>query len=394
MKATTRALHTRVDPAQALPAVTPLFQNSAFTAESPYFYTRKNNPNIAELEEVVRTLEGAEHAVAVSCGMAAIYAAVDLLSLGDLIVVNRHTYGCTLRLFDRLQVRRGLRVVNLDLTTAEGVAQLPPGTAMVFFETPTNPFLRTVPIAEVVARTRETSPDALVVVDNTWATPLFQRPLEHGADISLHSATKYFSGHSDVMGGVLLTNRTDVHSEVLQTRFYGGLVLDPHSAWLLRRSLQTLELRMARHQETTRELVEFLRARPQIRRCYHPEVDGRQLTGYGGIVFIEFQPNLAPFHDEFVSALTLFGTGTGMAAVTSMVARPYTGSHASLSPDEKTQMGLGPDLVRLCFGLEHVDDLKADLSAALEAAERKAERGEGQPEEARELAGASAAHGG
>jgi cystathionine gamma-lyase / homocysteine desulfhydrase len=367
MKPTTSALHCRVDATDALPSVTPLYQSSAFEAGSPYFYTRKDNPNIAEFETLIASLEGAAHGIAVSTGMAAISLTLQLLSPGDTLVANKDVYGCSYKLFQRFAAHFGIDLKILDLSTEEGLAQVPPDTRMVIFETPTNPFLKTIDIAGISAMLKKENPDSLVVVDNTWATPLFQHPLELGADISLHSATKYFSGHSDVMGGILLTDRADLHDALRSSRFYNGPVMDPHSAWLLRRSMQTFAIRMKHHYEVAADIKDFLATLPQVERVYYPKIDGRQLTGYGGLIFFDLHKDLVARYSEFARALKLFNTGTGMACVTSMVAQPYSGSHASMTPEEKEEMGLGKGLVRLSIGLEDPEDLKRDLAEALAA---------------------------
>lgn len=358
----TRALHTRVDTSNARPTVTPIYQTSAFQQGSGFFYSRSNNPNSQELEDVVRTLARAEYAIATCTGMAAISLVANLLRPGDTLVVNRLTYGCSYRYFQRLGEQRGLEVVTLDLTNPAGIAAIPTRARMVFFETPTNPFLQTVPIRAVSNRVGR---DTLVVVDNTWATPLHQKPLQHGAAISLHSATKYFGGHSDVMGGLILTDDGPLAATLREERFYTGVTLDPHSSWLIRRSLQTLPLRMAHHVRSTRLLADFLAGCPQVKKVYEPHVDGQQLTAYGGIIFIELADRLEHKYGALASALELFTTGTGMAAVSAMVAQPCTGSHASLTDDERKAMGIGPGLVRLCFGLEDPEDLRADLARGL-----------------------------
>jgi cystathionine beta-lyase/cystathionine gamma-synthase len=361
----TQALHERGETVRGRSVVTPLYQCSAFHSDSPYFYTRKNNPNIAELETVMRLLEGSEHALAVTTGMTAISLVLDLLVPDDVLVVNTDIYGCSYKLFQRLSERRQFSVQWLDLSQEAGLSSISKSARMIIFETPTNPYLKTIKIAHV----RQQAPNALIVVDNTWATPLFQQPLNHGADISLHSATKYLSGHSDVMGGFILTNREELDADLRASRFYTGGILDPHSAWLLRRSIQTLEIRMNSHVETARRIRDFLASRPQVARVYFPEVDGQQLLDYGGILFFQFRAGLADRYEAFAKALTLFDTGTGMACVTSMVAQPYTGSHASMTTEEKAAIGLGRDLIRLSFGLEHADDLEADLAAAFAAVE-------------------------
>lgn len=366
----TRALHRRIDQTVARPTVTPLYQASAFSADSPYFYTRKANPNSEELEQVLACLEEAACGVTATTGMTAISLVASLLRPGDHVVLGKYIYGCTYKSFQRLSQSRGVRLTTLDLSRPEEVERMPADASLVFFETPTNPFLKSVSIADVARRAKAANPLALVVVDNTWATPLFQRPLEHGADVSLYSATKYFSGHSDVMGGALVLNRRDLAGCLREERFYTGGILDPHSAWLLRRSLQTLPLRMREHERVTGLMADFLGEQPQIARVYAPRVDGRQLRGYGGILFCDLREDLVDRYEDFTRALRLFDTGTGMASVTSMAARPYTGSHASLTDEEKARMGIGRGLVRLCFGMEEVEDLKRDLRQALEGIAR------------------------
>jgi cystathionine gamma-lyase/cystathionine gamma-lyase/homocysteine desulfhydrase len=370
MKPISRSLHTTIDIEGAMPSVTPIFQVSGFEAGSPYFYSRKNNPNVAELEQAAATLESAPHAVAFPTGMSALAAVLDLLRPGDRLLVNRLVYGCSFRLFQRLAQRRGLELVVADLSQPE---QLPDVEfAMAVLETPTNPFLRTVGIRRLADRLRARSPSVLIVVDNTWATPMYQHPLEHGADFSVHSCTKYLSGHTDVMGGIVMVDRPELRDELIDYRFYQGAVMDPNSAWLLRRSLQTLQVRLRAQGATTRLMRDFLEARPEVAEVYYPEIDGKQLTDYGGILFFRFAAAYRNAYSAFASSLKLFGTGTGMACVTSMVAQPFNGSHASMTEAEKQAIGLGQDLVRLCFGLEDPEDLELDLSrafAALEPAE-------------------------
>ncbi len=365
----TKALHTRIETKNANPAVTPIYQCSAFETDSPFFYTRKDNPNVAELEETVRILEGANFGVASSCGMAAINMILELLKPGDTLIVDPYIYGCSFRLFQRISERRNIKLKTADFSTQQGLEQISSKTQMVFFETPTNPFLKTVDIQKVSDRLKSLNPEGIVAVDNTWATPLFQRPLKYGADVSLHSGTKYFSGHSDVMSGMTLTNRKDLVNEFRDIRFYGGAILAPYSAWLTRRSLQTLNLRLEKQQQITIEMRDFLRKQSQIAKVYYPDVDGKQLTGYGGILFFEFSNGLERHYQKFIQSLKLFNTGTGMACVTSMVAQPYTGSHASMTCEEKKQIGLGENLVRLCFGLENPNDLKKDLANAFKVIE-------------------------
>jgi len=361
----TKALRHRIDIAETKPATTPVFQASAFEADSPYFYTRKANPNVREFEEVVALLEESRFGCGVSTGMAAIQCVLNLLKPGQTLVINSLIYGCSYQHFHRFSERLGLKLLVLDLTHDSGVAEVPADTAMIFLESPTNPFLKTIDLKKLDSLRKKKCPEALIVVDNTWAGPLCQKPLNFGADVSLHSATKYFSGHSDVMGGILLSNRSELDEFFKAERFFGGCILDPHAAWLLRRSLQTYELRTREQQRVAIEMKKFLIELPQVEKVYYPEIDGEQLTGYPGILFFDLKASYGDSYIKFRDQLKLFGTGTGMACVTSMVAQPYSGSHASMNDADKAKMGLGKGLIRLCFGLEDPEDLKTDIKQAL-----------------------------
>lgn len=362
----TQALHYRIDNAQTHPVATPIYQNSAFSADSPYFYTRKSNPNCVELEGALALLEQCRHVISTTTGMSAISMVLNLLRPGDHLVINQLIYGCSYKLFQQFTAQFNIKLSIVDLTQAAWLDHIPNDVTMVLFETPTNPFLKTIPIQRVAEQVKQINPCALIVVDNTWATSLFQKPLQHDADISLASATKFISGHSDVMGGIIATDNDALAEQLLAIRFYHGCILDPHSAWLLRRSLHTLPLRMREHVRTTTALCEFLRTCPEVHRLYVPTTDASQLTNYGGIIFFEFSDALADRYRAFSQALTLFDTGTGMACVSSMVAQPWSGSHASMQAHEKSAMGLHQNLVRLCFGLEDVTDLITDIQQAFE----------------------------
>ena len=360
----TRALHHRVETQGAAPAVTPLFQNSAFEATSPYFYTRKENPNSREVAEVVALLEGAPYGLAVTTGMTAIHIMMSLYKPGAHVVINDCIYGCSFRYFQRLAARQWIRLTVLDLSKRENIERLPSDVDLVFFETPTNPFLREIDIAAVSSAVRMRNEKALIVVDNTWATPILQKPLDFGADMSIYSATKYFSGHSDVMGGFITMKRSDIFQRLHEERFYTGQILDPHSSWLLRRSLQTLQPRLRAHGETTTAMTAWLKQRPEVARVYAPPLGGQQLMGPAGIIFFEFHKKYDGAYTQFRDQLKIFNTGTGMACVTSMVAQPFSGSHASMSEADRRAMGIDENLVRLSFGMEDLRDLQADLDQA------------------------------
>lgn len=363
MKNTTKSIHTRANVDKVFPAATPIYQNSAFESESDYFYSRLNNPNVAELEEAIAILEKAEFGLATTTGMSAIQLSLTLLKPGQKILVNKHVYGCSFKLFQWYAEHYGLELFVSDLSKAELDKDLP-AMDFIFFETPTNPFLFTIDIAKITNYFKTKNPNCIVVVDNTWATPLYQSPCALGADISLHSATKYLSGHSDVMGGVLLSNDEKIAQELRSRRFYTGANLDPHSAWLLRRSLHTLEIRLERQAKTTLKLVDYLKTRKEVVKVYYPKVDGTQLTNYATLVFMDLTDEVIENYSILCKNLKLFSTGTGMACVTSMIAQPFTGSHASMDECEKEDMGLDKNTIRLSFGMEDPDDLIEDLKHA------------------------------
>ena len=365
MKNKTVSTHTRANVRKAFPAATPIYQNSAFESQSDYFYSRLNNPNVAELEDAIRVLEDTDYGLATTTGMSAIQLTLSLLKPGQRILVNKHVYGCSFKLIQWYTEHYGLELVVTDLSL-ESIDEKLKEMDMVFFETPTNPFLYTIDIAKVSKHFKALKSTCLLVIDNTWATPLYQSPCSFGGDISLHSATKYISGHSDVMGGILLTNRKDLADELRSRRFYTGANLDPNSAWLLRRSLHTLDVRLERQAINTKRLVDYLKTKNEVKKVYYPKVDGTQLTNYATLIFIDLDSNIIDNYSKFCSYLKLFSTGTGMACVTSMIAQPYTGSHASMDNCEKEDMGLDKSTIRLSFGMEDPEDLMNDLENAFE----------------------------
>jgi cystathionine beta-lyase/cystathionine gamma-synthase len=362
----TQLLHCKVDDKNASPVVTPIYQNSAFRSESPYFYTRKDNPNTKELENLFSILEDAPFSVVATTGMSAIYLTLNLLKPNSTLLINKDIYGCSYKLFQKFSDQFNIKLLIIDLSIKENIDNLRGHIDLVFFETPTNPFLKTIDIKYVSDKIKNINPNSLIVVDNTWATPIYQLPLKFGADISLYSATKYFSGHSDVMGGMILTNSELLYTKLKELRFYSGAILAPQSAWLLRRSMQTFAIRMKEHNSTTLIVKNFLMKCKQVEKVYYPFIDGNQLKGYGTLIFFDLRSDLVEKYPLFANTLKLFDTGTGMACVTSMVAQPYSGSHASMSDSEKAEMNLSKKLIRLSFGLETPSDLIQDLKNAFE----------------------------
>ena len=367
MRDGTALVRHKHDYSAARPVATPIFQTSAFRSGDPHFYTRSSNPNFCEMEEILVALEKtpAAQAVLLSSGMAAIAATLSLLKPGDQLVVCELIYGCSYRLFSDFCEHLNIDLVLADLT--DPVVQkkvITSETSMVFFETPTNPFLKTINIQDVSDRLHQLNPEGIVVVDNTWATPLNQKPLQFGADIAVYSGSKFFGGHSDLIIGAVTTRHAELGKKLKAYRFYHGALPDPFGAWLLRRSMQTLGIRLERHKRNSELIAQYLRQNAHVSHVYLPEIDGKQLTDYGCLLFMDVKTDEHAQINAFMDALTLFDQGTPMASVASAVANPFYGSHLSMSPEEKERIGLDEFVVRLSIGLEEPDDLIADLEQA------------------------------
>ncbi len=373
LKKETLLVRAKMRFADADPISTPIFQTSAFRSGDPYFYTRNTNPNFQEVEDLFNRLDHGAGAVLYASGMGAIDAVLGLLQPGDKLLVHSLIYGCSYRFLSDHAERLKLRIEFLDLSDSKALAKvLDARTKMVFFETPTNPFLRTINIRQIASVAKKKNPACWVVVDNTWATPLFQNPLELGADVAVYSCSKFFSGHSDLILGVAIARDREVVESLRKKRFYSGAVPDPFAAWLLRRSLQTLDVRLQRHVENTRRVLKFLGGHPAVKSICFPDVDGKQLRDYGGMLFFNLadDPEGAKA-DRFAGALRLFDRGTSLASVGSAVAVPYTGSHLSMTEVEKARIGLDRSLIRLSIGIESGDDLIADINSAIAQAQKK-----------------------
>ncbi|RKZ38261.1 MAG: PLP-dependent transferase [Gammaproteobacteria bacterium] len=365
MKDSTIAVREKIDFSKSNPISTPIFQASAFRSGDPNFYSRNTNPNFEELESVLAKLDNAEFSVTLSSGMAAIASVIHLLVPGNEILVCSLIYGCTYRFLNDYCNKMGITIVFDDITNhKKAIAKISKKTTMVFFETPTNPFLKTIDIKLITDTLKRINPNGLIVVDNTWATSMKQKPLDFGADIALYSGSKFFSGHSDVLIGAVTTNNAELYQVIKQYRFYHGAVPDAFSAWLTRRSLQTLEIRLNRHEESTKYIIDFLKKQNLVSNIYFPTIDGVQLKAYGCLLFFEL--NVERYDDVkvFMDALELFDQGTSMASVASAVANPFYGSHLSMTSEEKLTISLNEYVIRLSIGLEDPDDLISDLDAA------------------------------
>lgn len=376
----TRAIHVGQEPdAETGAVMPPIYATSTFAQVRPgetrgYDYTRSGNPNFTRLGRTLASLEGGEHATVFGNGMAAITAVLSTLSSGDLVLAEENVYGCTFRIFARVFEKFGVRVRYVDFADPASygeIAATPP--ALVWLESPTNPMLKILDIAAISAEAAKVG--APVLVDNTFASPFFQRPLELGATLSLSSTTKYVNGHSDCLGGVVVTNDAEWQEKMVFAQKAVGLNPSPFDTWLVQRGVKTLALRMRQHHESALAIAERLEGCPAARWVRHPfldshpqvEVARRQMSGGSGIVTLELDADLAAT-TAFVSGLEIFALAESLGGIESLVDHPASMTHASIPRAEREAIGIRDGLVRLSVGIEHVDDLVADLDRGLRAA--------------------------
>ena len=342
--------------------------------ESGHFYTRISNPTLAQLESRMATLEGGEAAVAFSSGMGAIAATFwTLLRPGDEVIVSQTLYGCTFALLHHGIGEFGIKVRHVDLADLDALrAALSPATRMIYCETPANPNLQLIDIA-AVAKIAHQQANVTMVVDNTYCTPYLQRPLELGADVVVHSATKYLSGHGDITAGIAVSR----HDLAQRIRLQGlkdltGAVLSPQDAFLLMRGLKTLALRMDRHCSNAQAVAEALQAHPAVESVTYPglrsfpqyELAARQMKLSGGMIAFELKGGIAT-GKRFMNALKLFSRAVSLGDAESLAQHPASMTHSTYTPEERAQHGIAEGLVRLSVGLEDIADLLADIEQAL-----------------------------
>lgn len=379
MRFATKAIRSGqpVDPATGS-IIVPIYQTVNFIFDDigrphNFEYSRSDNPTRSALEQCLAALEEAEYGLAFSSGMAAVDAVLSLLRPGDHVVSSEHIYGGTFRLFEKVYVPRGVRFSYVDGTAPEAfAAALRPETRLVWIETPANPLLQLVDV-EAVADISH-SKGVKLVADNTFASPYFQRPLAQGADIVLHSTTKYISGHSDVIGGAVLTRDAQLFEQI---RFYqnaAGAVPGPQDCWLSLRGLKTLAVRMRQHEANARRIAEFLAGDPRVEEVLYPglprhpqhELAKRQMDGFGAIVSFRLPGGQAQVR-RFIKAVRLFLFAESLGGVESLVCHPATMSHGTLTPVERERIGIRDGTLRLSVGIEDADDLMEDLDQALES---------------------------
>jgi cystathionine gamma-lyase len=377
----TRVIHAGQSPDPSTGAVMPpIYATSTYVQSSPgvhqgYEYSRTQNPTRMAWERCLADLESGTHGFAFASGMAAIATLLELLDAGSHVVAMDDLYGGTGRLFNRVRARSaGLRVSYADLAEPAALGQaLQDDTRMVWIETPTNPMLKLVDIAAVSAEAKEHG--ALVVVDNTFASPWSQRPLELGADIVVHSATKYLNGHSDVVGGIVAVCDAALAEQLAFLQNSIGAVAGPFDSFLALRGVKTLALRMERHNANGLTVARWLEGRPEVERVIYPWLDShpqhelarRQMAGGGGIVSFVIRGGLDSAR-RFLEACSIFTLAESLGGVESLVNHPAIMTHASVPAATRARLGISDSLVRLSVGIEDGDDLLADLEQALAAA--------------------------
>jgi cystathionine beta-lyase/cystathionine gamma-synthase len=356
--------------------ITPIYQTSTYVQDAlgehkGFEYARTQNPTRSALEGNLAAIEGGKAAFAFASGMAAESAVMTLLQAGDHVVVTDNTYGGTYRLFERVLRKYQFDFTYVDTSDLEATrAAFRPSTKMLFVETPTNPVLRLTDLAAVCELAH--SKGAFVVVDNTFASPYVQRPIAFGADIVVHSTTKFLNGHSDSVGGAAIAVRED-HIEWLKfVQNAEGAILGPMDAWLVLRGTKTLPLRMERHNANAQILAEYLERHPKVVRVYYPglpthpqhELARRQMRGFGGIISFE----LGSFEHarRFLNSVELMALAESLGGVETLISHPASMTHASVPPDRRAHIGITEEMVRVSVGIEDVDDLIADLSQALD----------------------------
>ncbi|HEY8297799.1 MAG TPA: cystathionine gamma-synthase [Candidatus Baltobacteraceae bacterium] len=385
MKFSTKAIHVGqgADPTTGA-TIVPIYQTSTYTQEAVgshkgFDYSRTVNPTRVALEAQLAALEGAEYGSAFASGMAATAAVLNLLSAGDHAIVTDDLYGGTYRLFSRVLARYGLEFTYVDMADIDAVrAAIKPNTKLFWIETPTNPLLKLIDIRAVCALRK---PGQIVAVDNTFASPYFQQPLALGADIVVHSTTKYIGGHSDVIGGAALTSNREFHDLIKFHQNAVGGVPSPNDAWLTMRGAKTLAIRMREHARNAQAVAEFLEAHAEVDRVYYPglpshpqhDLAKRQMSGFGGMVsFTLHGPEQRAI--DFASRMHYFSLAESLGGVESLICHPARMTHGSIPKEDREKRGVTDGLLRLSVGIEDIDDLLEDLRGALERTVREPAR--------------------
>ena len=376
MSNATQLIHSiPVDPLTGALSV-PIYQTSTYVQEAPgvnkgYDYARSNNPTRGTLEDIIARLEKGSVGIAFGSGLAAIDAVVKLLKAGDEILAVDDIYGGAFRLFTHIYEKFGIKVNYVDTTHAENVFNaITPNTRLIWLETPTNPTLKVSDIA-AIARIAKTH-SCLLCVDNTFASPAFQQPLTLGADIVVHSATKYLGGHSDLIAGLVVTREKELGDKIKFIQNASGAILAPFDSWLVIRGIETLHLRVHQHGRNAQAVAEFLETHPAVDNVYYPglkthrnhDIARKQSKGFGGIVSFSLKNDTEEAATAFVTNTSYFKLAESLGGVKSLLCHPAQMTHKSIPPEKRRAAGVADSLIRLSVGLEEVEDLVADLEQA------------------------------
>ena len=378
MKLATKMIHAGAHPDPSTGAImTPIFQTSTYVQEAPgkhkgFEYARSQNPTRQALEEALAVIENGKFGLAFSSGVAATDAVIKLLQPGDEVIAANDMYGGTYRLFTKVFEKFGIKFLYTDTTDPKNIESLvTENTKLVWLETPTNPLMNITDIAAVSAITK--SKKILLCVDNTFASPYLQNPLDHGADIVMHSATKYLGGHSDVIQGALIMNDADLREKLYFIQKSCGAVPGPMDCFLVLRGIKTLHLRMQRHSENGAKIANHLRKHPKIDKVFwcgfedHPgyAVAKKQMRDFGGMMSFTLKDDSDSAARKVLSSTKLFSLAESLGGVESLINHPSSMTHASIPREERIKNGLTDGLIRLSVGVEDADDLIADLDNAI-----------------------------
>lgn len=378
MKFATRVIHAGMEPDPSTGAIIPpIYQTSTFVQAAPgdnkgYEYARSANPTRKALETALASIENARFALSFSSGVAASDAVIRLLLPGDEVIAANDMYGGTFRLFSKIFEKTGIHFHYVNMQNPENIRSLVNGkTKLIWAETPTNPLMNIVDLAAVASLAKEKN--ILFCVDNTFASPYLQNPLDLGADIVIHSATKYLGGHSDVIHGCLMMNDATLRDQLYFIQKSCGAVPGPQDCFLVLRGIKTLELRMIRHCDNGIKIAHWLRKNKKINRVYwcgftdHPgyAIASRQMRGFGGMISFELKNDSTEETKRVLSATRLFSLAESLGGVESLISHPSSMTHASIPREERIKNGLSDSLIRISAGIEDADDLIEDLDQAI-----------------------------
>lgn len=378
MKFGTKAIHAGVEPDPSTGAImTPIFQTSTYVQESPakhkgYAYARGANPTRNQLQKNIAALENGKFGLCFSSGMGATDAVIKLLNPGDEVITSNDLYGGSYRMFTKVYERFGIKFHFIDLTKAENITSyLNKNTKLLWLETPSNPLMRIIDIQACAAIAKKNN--ILVAVDNTFASPYLQNPLDLGADIVMHSVTKYLGGHSDVIMGALVSNDEKIHQDLAFIANSCGAVPGPQDCFLVLRGIKTLHLRMERHCFNGKKIAEYLKAHPKVGHVYWPgfathpnhDIAKKQMRDFGGMLSFTLKNDSLDNAKKMMENVELFSLAESLGGVESLINHPASMTHASIPRDERIKNGLTDSLIRLSVGVEDIEDLLADLEHSL-----------------------------